>query len=357
MAPGLFHLFPRLSQELRDHVWRLALPFARVLEIRLVKIEEMGNGFQGNSQNEGYFWTTNTKSLATMLLVCREATAIVMASYEWTRIWTLNGVHRPCWTKTLVNYNEDVFYFSEESLGTLQKMSAPGGSDSLISPIQLKKMQIIAFPSNGRQTDAELLREFKPGRHIRKASREFLTRFIPLFTNMKTLILAVNCRDYRFSGDELFSKPPDELLHSGREIEGFELMSHWPESLVEDLVLRCPLAQGLKIKLSILINGESCEERARCMNFFRRCCRHVSRPMQERTQRKTAGDALRSNIPFEYADESSESDDSVSSSESESSLITFEQLDHGGHWPDRPEWMEDSSGDGESKKRLCCSIP
>jgi hypothetical protein len=98
-----FTLFPKLPPEIRQMIWKYALPGERIFEVSCW----VGNFPRSNDLRASH------APLLKLLSVCREASSVVQQNYQKLRIQDLGeGRVSSKYFYLLVNYKKDIFYFS-----------------------------------------------------------------------------------------------------------------------------------------------------------------------------------------------------------------------------------------------------
>lgn len=298
----MFHFFPLLPPEIRRQIWKAATGDGRFLKVDLKDVdnyddktrfylicpEESDDEYSMNSdseyegsdagvesalQDEGrWVWATNTAFPALRLLrVNREAHDTVYESYEQTSIWRPDQ-HRLKWTRVLVDYSKDTFYFSKNAFEALRGITKRKLIDQ--PPFEFESVQNLALESilvhpGGYYPD---IKWDSDGSEI---SRKHLSDVLQSFPAVKHLQLAIDCGDYRFEGDAglwgVEEEFKDEIEEDGRQ----KLLS-WSESLVIGAAEGNSDTHQLEILLKILINGRTESEKKSCISYFQQCCRFVS---------------------------------------------------------------------------------
>ncbi|KAF4630553.1 hypothetical protein G7Y89_g7585 [Cudoniella acicularis] len=135
-------------------MWQCTLPEARILDISLTNVNFPETEFNATTKAGRWLWKTETPEvLMPLLLTCRDARFVVLRSYERSNIWVASA-SRKVWTRILVNYARDTFYFSETALTDIQKILRGRRLLPGIAAIEVDKIQKLGLPTSGGQCDS-----------------------------------------------------------------------------------------------------------------------------------------------------------------------------------------------------------
>jgi hypothetical protein len=207
-----FNLFPKLPYEIRIKIWRMALPARRVLELTLRNkehprwdVKERWHGI--------WLWSTNVPSPA-ILLVSHETRQVALEPYEPVPIWHQN---QRTWSRSFVDFSQDVFFFSVESYTLLRAIIH--GTVSLMHTvtIPLEKIQCLSITLTGARPSAGYestsVARLDIDTHYPAHTIKYLTFIFQAFEGLRNLHLVLDKRNYDMIG------APLELLGCKRATE------------------------------------------------------------------------------------------------------------------------------------------
>ena len=252
-----FHCFSKLPKEIRQEIWRFALPEPRFIELTARNQERPHRIYRRAGKATEVLWTALSPPLL-LLNVNHEARQTTLESYEPSAAWDQSATP---WRRAYVNYSKDVLYFTADSLQALLHFLNGDAAPQMLVPLNLAKVSTLSVEARFGHRYCENRRTLQPSDDCRGRSRAIrnLGALFATFPKLKRLLFVIDGRDSGFGG-------PDHLVKATEEHEdyslpnGREAMMHWTSQLIEEVGSRNPGLLVPAVGLSLLVNGSGHSE-------------------------------------------------------------------------------------------------